>query len=257
MRRVTNIVGVSTGILLLHGCGAGRVEMSSATQQSLANQKGTVAGDSLKFMNSADVVNTSNASSPSNAANASNASCADPNRQRCLDYTAETEISNQSLRAWRLELADKTDEAMSALEGLDKKYPNIKTVYMMKGQVQQHAGHKEEALKYYQKSIVGNEFDSTELFKAAELERDLGKTERAVEHYRKLLEVSPTFTAGRLGLAKALLEQDPQSAEAKEFLQKIVAEDPDGKDKLAQDAASILKKCDAKTKSSQAPQTKG
>ncbi|HEY9757921.1 MAG TPA: tetratricopeptide repeat protein [Oculatellaceae cyanobacterium] len=228
MRRLTICVAVSICGLVLHGCASGRVEMSASTQQSLASQKKLMAGDSANCPSSAN-----------SSANQS-AGCAEPNRQRCLDYAAETEISNESLRAWRLELSGKTDDAMAALEALDKKYPNIKTVYLMKGQVQQHAGHKEEALKYYKQSIVGNEFDSTELFKTAELEREMGKTEQAVTHYRRLLEASPMFTAGRLGLAKALLKQDLHSAEAKNSLQKIVDEDKDGKDKMAQEAASLL-----------------
>lgn len=78
------------------------------------------------------------------------------------------------------------------------------------------------------------------MYKTAELERELGKTEQAVTHYRRLLAVSPMFTAGRLGLAKALLKQEPHSAEAKGYLQKIVDEDKDGKDKMAQEAASLL-----------------
>jgi len=164
----------------------------------------------------------------------------DPSGARCVDYAAETEVSEKSLTAWRLGLAGHVDQAMNTLDDLDKKYPNMKTVSFMKGQVQEHAGHKEEALKFYKQAIVGNEFDAMEIFKLAELERETGKNAQAITDYHKLLNVSPSFAPGQLGLAKACLKDDPHSNEARQCLQQVVDGDPEGKEKSAQEALQLL-----------------
>ena len=215
MRKTLICVALGT-CSLLHGCGSSKVQMSGSTQQNLANQKNIYSA-------------------------AEERTATEPSGGKCVDYVAETEVSEKSLTAWRLGLAGKVDEAMKMLEDLDKKYPNMKTVSFMKGQVQEHAGHKEEALKYYKQAVVGNEFDAMEIFKLAELERETGKTEQAISDYQKLLKLSPAFAPGQLGLAKAFLKQDSKSAAAKQLLQQVVDGDPEAKEKSAKEATELLK----------------
>lgn len=68
-----------------------------------------------------------------------------------FDMAAETEISNGCLHAWRKACAGDEKTAMSELEALDKRYPQILTIQFMMGQVLAHFGKNEEADR---KSVV-------------------------------------------------------------------------------------------------------
>ncbi len=214
MRKIYICVALGT-CTVLHGCGSSRVHMTGATQQNLANQQ--------------NIYSTSAA-----------ATAGDPNGGPCVDYAAETEVSEKSLSAWRLGLAGHTDQAMKMLDDLDKKYPSMKTVSFMKGQVLEHAGNKQEALKFYKKAVVGDEFDAMKIFKLAELERETNKVDAAIDDYRRLLKLSPAFAPGKLGLAKSCLKQEPKSAEARELLQQIVDGDPDATERSGKEAKLLL-----------------
>ena len=218
MRKALICVTFGTSILL-SSCG-NKVKLSSGAGAELIDQK--------SFFKS------------SSSGNQATADLGDRSVERTVDYAAETDVSEKSLTAWRLALSGHVGQAMELLSSLDKKYPNMKTVSFMKGQVQEHAGNKEEALKYYKAAVVGNEFDSMQLFKVAELERQTGENKQAVENYHKLLKVVPNFSPARLGLAKACLAMDARSKEAKENLEKIVAADPGGSDKFTEEAKKLL-----------------
>jgi lipopolysaccharide biosynthesis regulator YciM len=138
-----------------------------------------------------------------------------------FDMAAETEISNGCLHAWRKACAGDEKTAMSELEALDKRYPQILTIQFMMGQVLSHFGKNEEAIVHYRKASIGNEFSSLHSFKLAEAYRKVGRDAEAVPLYRKLLKSAPDFIEVKLGLAQSLLKSDKA---AKEEAQKLVAE---------------------------------
>ena len=115
---------------------------------------------------------------------------------------------------------------MALLNDLDKKYPKMKTVAFMKGQVLEKLGKKKEAVAYYQAAVTGNDFDQMKTYKLAEAMRTTGDIKGAIPVYRSLVATAPEFVPARLGLAKALLVQDKNSNEAKKELEKVVSDDP-------------------------------
>ena len=138
-----------------------------------------------------------------------------------FDMAAETVISDGCLHAWRKACAGDEKAAMSELEALDKRYPQILTIQFMMGQVLSHFGKNEEAIVHYRKASIGNEFSSLHSFKLAEAYRKVGRDAEAVPLYRKLLKSAPDFIEVKLGLAQSLLKSDKA---AKEEAQKLVAE---------------------------------
>jgi tetratricopeptide (TPR) repeat protein len=157
-----------------------------------------------------------------------------------IDYAAEQEVSDQSLKAWRLAVDHKGDESLKIIDALDSKYPKMKTVAFMKGQILERLGRKEEAIKWYQSSVTGNEFDLMNVFKLAEIQRQTGKNKEAVENYHKLLAGTPNFKPAQIGLAKACLKIDSHSNEAKHLLQSILESDPELTDPASREAKMLL-----------------
>ena len=149
------------------------------------------------------------------------------------DFAAEAVISNACVEAWRKELAGDEAGAVKQLKELDKKYPRVSTVRFMLGQVMEHSGKKQEAIKYYRDAVLQSDFDSMHVFKLAEALRTTGNADGAIPYYRKLLKGAPEFTDGKLGLAKALLAVDPKSPEALGILRQIVKDEPKNKEALA------------------------
>ncbi|MBP9089588.1 tetratricopeptide repeat protein [bacterium] len=141
-----------------------------------------------------------------------------------FDMAAETVISDGCLHAWRKACAGDEKAAMSELEALDKRYPQILTIQFMMGQVLSHFGKTEEAIVHYRKASIGNEFSSLHSFKLAEAYRKVGKDAEAVPLYRKLLKTAPDFLEVKLGLAQSLLKSGKGAKEAKEEAQKLLAE---------------------------------
>lgn len=222
--RMTNICLSLLLCTLVLGCSMGsKVQLSNDARASLGGQK-QIYGSST----SGDRV----AKQPESG-------------QQCVDYAAETEVSEQSVKAWRVALAGNAPQGMKMLEDLDKKYPNMKTVSLMKGQIQEHAGNFELAAKYYKAANVGDEFDSMKLFKLAEMERRAGKDSYAITDYRKLLSSAPDFAPAELGLAKTYLKGDAKSSDAKKCLQQVLEADPDGKDKSTVEAKKLLQQFDS------------
>ena len=210
---------------LVHGCGASsKVQLSDSTRAGLGDQK---------KIYSTETSGARVAKQPGSA-------------EQCVDYAAETDVSEQCVKAWRVALGGDAPGGMKILEGLDKKYPNMKTVTFMKGQIQQHAGNMELARKYYSAAVVGDEFDSMKVFKLAESERETNHESDAITHYQKLLTSVPNFAPAELGLAKAYLKGDAKSVDAKKCLQQVLAADPDGKEKSTIEAKQLLQQFDSR-----------
>jgi tetratricopeptide (TPR) repeat protein len=150
-----------------------------------------------------------------------------------FDMAAETVISDGCLHAWRKACAGDEKAAMSELEALDKRYPQILTIQFMMGQVLSHFGKTEEAIIHYRKASVGNEFSSLHSFKLAEAYRKVGKDAEAVPLYRKLLKTAPDFLEVKLGLAQSLVKIDSAGkAEAQKLLAEVLAVKPDNAEAL-------------------------
>lgn len=168
-------------------------------------------------------------------------------RANSPEMAAETEISDKSLKAWRLALKGDEKGSLAILDELDQKFPKMKTVAFMRGQVLEQLGKKAEAVKYYQLAATGNDFDLLTAFKVAETTRTSGDTKKAIQLFRGLTEKAPEFVPAHLGLAQSLLTEDRQSEEGKKELHNVLNVDPDSKEakKLL---AQIDKGSDAGTK---------
>ncbi len=150
-----------------------------------------------------------------------------------FDMAAETVISDGCLHAWRKACAGDEKAAMTELEALDRRYPQILTIQFMMGQVLSHFGKTEEAIIHYRKASVGNEFSSLHSFKLAEAYRKVGKNTEAVPLYRKLLKSAPDFLEVKLGLAQALLKSDAANkAEAQKLVAEVLDKKPDNAEAL-------------------------
>lgn len=219
--RKTNLVVALVMCTAPHGCGHQGIQLTSAQQSGLADQK--------SFYNSSTGTRPTAPDSARGVAG-----------ERCVDYAVETEVSEKCVAAWRVAIAGDTDKAMKQLEALDQKYPSMKTVALMKSQVMHHAGNDAKAIEYQKQAQFGDEFDALQIFKLAELERKAGKNEEAIASYHKLLDGSPSFAPGKLGLAKACLKVDPQSEEARKTLQALVDSKSDGMDNTNKEATELL-----------------
>lgn len=149
------------------------------------------------------------------------------------DVNSEMAVSDGCLKAWRTALAGDTAGAMQQLRGLEKQYPKQSTAHFMMGQVMELAGDKKAAVKYYGEAQKAAEFNSLYLFKLAESLRQTGNAKDAIAKYRRLIEQSPKFVPGRLGLARALYVVDKNSPEARQVVETVLGSDPGNKDALA------------------------
>jgi tetratricopeptide (TPR) repeat protein len=148
-----------------------------------------------------------------------------------FDVNAEQDIADESLSAWRTAIkhvkkeASETNSdwqkqrakdeatAMDILQDLAKRHPQqSSTVYMMMGQVEEHFGKRQAAVRYYSESMEKNSISSITLFKLAENERQLGELEKAARHYQRLLKAQPEAYPAKLGLAQCLIKTDPAQA---------------------------------------------
>jgi tetratricopeptide (TPR) repeat protein len=217
--------------LLLAGCGGARVKTSDLpqVQTGTANVPPSTPSDLEK--------------SDANPRPSSGMPVANKFGER-YDGNAEEDIANRVLKAWRAALAhDKRagesdsdykkqraadeKESLAQLAAIEKDYPAQSTVLMMKGQVLEHFGKHEEAIKYYRQASQRNLVNSMAIFKAAEAERKTAHYDMAIEDYRKLIQVAPSFAPGHMGLARCLLAKNPKSPEAKKILNDALIHDPD------------------------------
>ncbi len=147
-----------------------------------------------------------------------------------INLEQEASIENLCLEAWRKCLAGKKEESIKELKALGKQYPNSSSVLFMTGQVLDKCGKKEEAATYYAKSMHDSDFAVMSLFKLAESLRTTGNTAKAIARYKELVVIAPQFSQAHLGLAKALLLQNPKSPEAIKELNLVIALDPNNKE---------------------------
>lgn len=162
------------------------------------------------------------------------------------DPAAEQAIGEEALKAWRTAVAHakrgqtpeadwnkqrQSDEssATAQLNDLQTRYPKSSTVNLMLGQVKEHFGKHEEALKYFQAAMDNNTNNSMYLFKLAHAEAEAGHTDEAIRDYRKLLEHNQGMPNGEIeiGLATQLMKKDPKSKEARELLEGVLQREPD------------------------------
>ena len=208
---------------LLSGCGATVHAPDAATKNAANAQLSKNLVGSGKFVaDKKDGVicdESSISSSKVDAVAGSNFSPDSP------DMKAETDVDEKVLTAWRLAVKNDEKNSLEMIDALDKKYPKFKTVAAMHAQILDHFGRKKEALKYYEEATSGNDFDLLHTFKMARVYRTAGDTKTAIVKYRKLVKEAPDFPPGKFGLAQALLSEDKNSAEARDLLGSLHADD--------------------------------
>jgi len=150
-----------------------------------------------------------------------------------IDLQTEAVVSESCVQAWRQAIAGDCDGAIKKLKELDTKYPKVATIRFMIGQVLEKCGRKKEAVQYYKDAVREFEFSSIHVYKLAEAMRTTGDAKGSIPHYRKLLRAAPGFSAGKMGLAKALLAIDPNSKEARGLLNQVLEVEPANKEAVA------------------------
>lgn len=159
-------------------------------------------------------------------------------------------------KAWKL-AAVKNDKkgALEILEKLDKEHPGISTVQMMMGQVEEHFGDHEAAIKHYRKAYNVNQFSSMQTYKLATSLRKSGDAKGSIVYYKKLekrLESAVNeykedsykalLVSVRLGLAEALIESGSKPDEVLAVLKKLNSTDK----KTKKQANQLLSKLSSK-----------
>lgn len=152
-------------------------------------------------------------------------------------------VSNETLKAWRVALAHSErgtlseaawnearkrdeEESMTMLKSLAQRFPKASFISTMMGQVKQHFGKKTEAAAYYEEATLQNRNDPILIFKAAEMRRKSGSTERALSYYKKVIELQPNFPGAKLGMARCLLSDKKTAEDGRKLITEILARDP-------------------------------
>lgn len=160
-----------------------------------------------------------------------------------FDLSEDELVSKESLRAWRIALAhsergDLTEdewkkirasdeeESTKILLDLEKNHPKASYVLTMIAQVKHHFGKDEEASEYYERAMLQNRADPILLLKLANTRLATGKLPKAIKYYRESLKADPDFSDAQVGLAKALLKQDPKDEEGRKLLETVLEKDP-------------------------------
>lgn len=160
-----------------------------------------------------------------------------------FDLSEDELVSKESLRAWRIALAHSergqmqeaewnrvraADEAesMKILLDLEKNHPKASYVLTMMGQVKHHFKKDEEASEYYERAMLQNRADPILLLKLANTRMATGKIPKAIKFYRESLKANPDFIDAKIGLAKALLKQNPKDEEARTLLHEVLEAEP-------------------------------
>jgi predicted Zn-dependent protease len=166
------------------------------------------------------------------------------------DADAEEVIATDTLTAWRVAVkhakqgsmpaaewksqrAADEKEAMRQLVDLQERYPKSSTVRFMMGQVEDHFGKHDEAVKHFRASTENNTHNSMYVFKLAEAETKSGQYDKAIEHYRMIQSESAEEWFVKLGLARALLKKDPKSVEAHQLLEQVAKAAPENEEAKA------------------------
>lgn len=135
--------------------------------------------------------------------------------------------------AWNKLRVQDEKESMEMLKSLEARFQSASFIKTMMGQVKQHFGKKEEAAAYYEEASLQNRLDPVLIFKAAEMRRKSGGTERALSYYKKVIEIQPDFPGARLGVARCLLADKKTAADGRKMLEDILAKEPQNKDAQA------------------------
>jgi choline-sulfatase len=102
--------------------------------------------------------------------------------------------------------AKQFDEAERALLTALQQKPGLAAAQYDLGLVYEGRGQIDKALASYEAEISANPKAYRAAFNAAKLLQKTGRHAEAVEHYRKVVQLEPTFGTGQLYLAKALLD---------------------------------------------------
>jgi tetratricopeptide (TPR) repeat protein len=223
--RAFSIAFTVTGVSLtfLSGCGTSVHAPDAATKNAAnAQLSKNLVGSGKSGTDKKDGMVCDESSIPSSKVDAVPGSNFSPESP---DMKAESDVDEKVLTAWRLAVKNDEKKSLEMIDALDKKYPKFKTVAAMHAQILDHFGRKKEALKYYEEATSGNDFDLLHTFKMARAYRTAGDTKMAIEKYRKLVKEAPDFPPGKFGLAQALISEDKNSAEARELLGRLNADD--------------------------------
>lgn len=193
----------------------------------------------------------------------------DSNAAAKINMHEEMAVIKDIRKAWKLAAVKNDREgAMKILEKLDKEHPDISTVRMMMGQVEEHFGNHKAASVHFRKAHSVNEFSSLQTYKLAESLRKAGDPKGSIIYYEKLekrlesavyefkREDSKTLLGSvRLGRAEAILDSggkvsdvlslldklkdfdEKTKSQAKRVIDKVLIKYPDNKD-----AKSLLMK---------------
>jgi choline-sulfatase len=105
----------------------------------------------------------------------------------------------------RLE-AKRFDEAEHALKAALEKKPGLALAHFDLGLAYEGKGQIDKAIESYETELKTNPKAYRAAFNAAKLLQKIGRGKEAVAHFRKVVEIEPTFGTGQLYLAKALLD---------------------------------------------------
>jgi arylsulfatase A-like enzyme/Tfp pilus assembly protein PilF len=102
--------------------------------------------------------------------------------------------------------AKRFDEAERALKTALEKKPGLPMAHFDLGLAYEGQGQIEKAIESYEAELSANPKAYRAAFNAAKLLQKTGRHKEAVAHFRKVVEIEPTFGTGQLYLAKALLD---------------------------------------------------
>jgi len=102
--------------------------------------------------------------------------------------------------------AKRFDEAERALKAALEKKPGLALAQFDLGLAYEGKGQIDKAIESYEAELSTNAKAYRAAFNAAKLLQKSGRHGEAIAHFRKVIEIEPTFGTGQLYLAKALLD---------------------------------------------------
>jgi tetratricopeptide (TPR) repeat protein len=102
--------------------------------------------------------------------------------------------------------AQRFDEAERALKAALEKKPGLALAHFDLGLAYEGKGQIDKAIDAYDKELATNPKAYRAAFNAAKLLQKVGRGQEAIAHFRKAVEIDPSFGTGQLFLAKALFD---------------------------------------------------
>jgi arylsulfatase A-like enzyme/tetratricopeptide (TPR) repeat protein len=102
--------------------------------------------------------------------------------------------------------AKRYDEAERALKSALEKKPGLPLAYFDLGLVYEGRGQIDKAIESYETELTSNPNAYRAAFNAGKLLQKSGRSKEAIRHFRRVVEIEPTFGTGHLYLAQALLD---------------------------------------------------